>query len=88
MARVIEDGEWEMPAERFRFRKRILDRWCDGRIRELKANYDFPPKLPFEEVERRLRRAAFLRDTSVNVWPTGTGNIMIQMFPEGSRYGS
>jgi hypothetical protein len=84
MAQV--DEAWQIPIAGWRFRKRILDRWCDGRIRELRSNLDFPPAMPFEEVRRRLRRAAFLRDTSVNVWPKGDGNIMIQMFPEGSHY--
>lgn len=84
MARVIEDGEWEIPAAGWRFHKRLLDRWCDGQIRELKANHDFPPAMAFEEIRARLRRAAFLRETTIHVWPTGTGNIMIQMFPAGS----
>jgi hypothetical protein len=88
MARVIEDGEWEIPVLGWRFHKRTLDHWCDGKIRELVPNRDFPPAMPVDEVKRRLRRSAFLRDTTVNVWPKGNGNIMIQMFPEGSSYRS
>ena len=82
---AVIDDDWQIPVAGWRFRKAILDRWCDGRIRALKPNQDFPPAMPFDEVKRRLQRAAFLRETTVNVWPRGDGYIMIQMFREGSQ---
>ena len=83
MATIDED--WQIPVAGWRFRKAILDRWCDGRIRELTPNRDFPPAMPFEEIKRRLDRAATLRDTVAYVWPTGEGGrIRIKMEPMGS----
>lgn len=62
-----------MPMEGFRFIPRMIDSWCTDRPRPLIAGSHFPDDMAFEDLEKRLKKAARLRRTYVYVWPMGNG---------------
>ena len=72
---MIED--WDVPVQGFRFQKRLLNSWCDGKQRKLHAGRHFPRAMPLDDVMLRLKRAAYAREVTATIWPDGEGNINI-----------
>jgi len=69
-----------MPTEVFKFHRRELDRWCDGREHVLRPGRDYPPDLDRYEIKRRLVLAASKRDVDITVWFLD-GNVHFLMAP-------
>lgn len=67
MAEVADEGALA-PVEGFRFAARELDTWATGEPRELIPNRDFPAAMTIEELEKRLRRAAWRRGGHARAW--------------------
>ena len=83
MAEIVTDPDVFIPVELFKFHKHHLDRWCDGTVRLLVANKDFPRAMPLETVKARLKAAARYRDAPLDVWPDGNGNLFMVLGPTG-----
>jgi hypothetical protein len=69
-----------MPDEAFRFHKRELDRWCDGKERKLTPGVDFPASFELAKIKLRLVQAAMKRDVDIAVWYLD-GNVHFAMVP-------
>lgn len=85
MAEIVNDPEVFIPVEKFKFRKHRLDEWCDGRMRLLVANKDFPREMSLEQIRARLKAAARYRDAPLDLWPAGNGNLYLIFGPPGPK---
>ena len=83
MAEIVTDPDVFIPVEKFKFHKQHLDSWCDGQLRLLVANKDFPRAMSLDQVRTRLKAAARYRDAPVDVWPAGDGNLYLIFGPPG-----
>lgn len=85
MAEIVTDPDVFIPVDQFKFHKQHLDSWCDGQMRVLVANKDFPRDMPLDTIRARLKAAARYRDAPVDVWPTGDGNLYLIFGPPGFK---
>lgn len=85
MAEIVTDPEVFIPVKLFKFRKAALDAWCDGQLRILVANKDYPREMPLDTVRARLKAAARYRDAPMDVWPTADGNLYLIFGPPGYK---
>ena len=57
-----------MPDQVFRFHKRELDRWYNGKEHKLVPGVDFPAHFTPKAIKDRLVQAASKRDMDIAVW--------------------
>jgi len=62
-----------MPLEGYRLLARQIDSWCTNEPMVLLAGIHFPNHMPFDDLKKRLKKAAKLRQTYMRIWPTGNG---------------
>ncbi|HEY6074635.1 MAG TPA: hypothetical protein VIV15_14940 [Anaerolineales bacterium] len=78
----MEEEQDQMPPwAQFRFRTDELEQWWDGKKRTLVRGLDIPTDAPFDEVKRRLTRAAVKRRGRARVWQQVDGSIGIVLSP-------
>jgi hypothetical protein len=75
------EGSQFPPWQEYRFRTWELERWFDGRKRTLVPNKDFPADIPFEELKRRLEKAAYNRGGSARVWREPNDHVGVLLTP-------
>jgi hypothetical protein len=75
-----------MPDEVFRFHKRELDAWYDGRPHRLTPGVDFPARFTPKAIKDRLVAAARKRNVDISVWFMD-GNVHFVAAPWASFQG-
>ena len=69
------------PWREYRFRTWQLEKWFNGKKWTLVPNKDFPADIPFEELKRRLEKAAYNRQGSARIWREADGCVGILLTP-------